>query len=49
MNWLQDSKSAILRNQPTCCTYELNLRPPVKQSNLTRETSVNGKHMAIDV
>ena len=26
MSWLQDSKSAILRNQPTCCTYELNPR-----------------------
>ena len=26
MNWLQDSKSAILRNQPTCCTYEFNPR-----------------------
>jgi len=23
MSWLQDSKSAILRNQSTCCTYEL--------------------------
>ena len=26
MSWLQDSKSAILRNQTTCCTYELNPR-----------------------
>ena len=26
MSWLQDSKSAILQNQPTCCTYELNPR-----------------------
>ena len=26
MSWLQDSKSAVLRNQPTCCTYELNPR-----------------------
>ena len=26
MSWLQDSKSAILRNQPTCCTYGLNPR-----------------------
>ncbi|MDE0940018.1 MAG: hypothetical protein OSA43_08670, partial [Pirellulales bacterium] len=26
MSWLQDSKSAILRNQSTCCTYELNPR-----------------------
>ena len=24
MSWLQDSKSAILRIQPTCCTYGLN-------------------------
>ena len=24
MSWLQDSKSAILWNQPTCCTFELN-------------------------
>ena len=26
MSWLQDSESAILRNQSTGCTYELN--PP---------------------
>ena len=26
MSWLQDSKSVILRNQSTCCTYELNPR-----------------------
>ena len=26
MSWLQDSKSAILQNQPTCYTYELNPR-----------------------
>ena len=26
MSWLQDSKSAILQNQSTCCTYELNPR-----------------------
>ncbi|HIL99721.1 MAG TPA: IS30 family transposase, partial [Myxococcales bacterium] len=26
MSWLQDSKSAILRNQTACCTYELNPR-----------------------
>ena len=26
MSWLQDSKSAILRNLPTCCTYGFNPR-----------------------
>ncbi len=26
MSWLQDPESAILRHQPTCCTYELNPR-----------------------
>ena len=26
MSWLQNSKSAILRNQSTCCTFELNPR-----------------------
>ena len=24
MSWLQDTKSAVHRNQPSCCTYELN-------------------------
>ena len=26
ISWLQDPESAILRHQPTCCTYELNPR-----------------------
>ena len=30
MSWFQDSKSAILRNQSTCCTYELNPRKELR-------------------